>query len=203
MYYFLSILNLFVECCWYLIKLFWYYFHFYYLFIAGWTFIFTRGFLRSQRGKRNLKRILHEIEQKNAKAQYELASLYMNGEVVKHSYEHSAYWMEKAAMEGVAQAQFQIGRFYQWEFGVKHNNVLAEHWLRRAASQGHGWAYDKANGFNIAREKAAIKLQERRMAGEEVEEKKIVIKPPSKKELLAHMLTPEAIKIREEKRLKK
>jgi TPR repeat protein len=72
-----------------------------------------------------------------AKAQYNLGTLYENGEGVGKSLSQALKWYRLAAEQQDAPAQYALGTLYRDGQGVKKNAKLAREWLQRAAEQGH------------------------------------------------------------------
>ncbi len=76
-------------------------------------------------------------ERGNARAQYVLGHMYINGEGVIQNDKEAATWFRKAAEQGHEGAQFSIGSMYAHGRGVVQNNVYAHIWYNIAASNGH------------------------------------------------------------------
>ena len=74
-------------------------------------------------------------DQGNAYAQYELGSMYVNGQGVPEDYAEAAKWFRLAADQGNAKAQFGLGLMYYNGRGVVQNYAEAMKWYRRAADQ--------------------------------------------------------------------
>ena len=69
-------------------------------------------------------------------AQFDLASMYHNGEGVKQDYFKAVEWYQKAAEQGNAYAQFNLGVMYDNGLGVKQDYFKAVEWNQKAAEQG-------------------------------------------------------------------
>ncbi len=87
----------------------------------------------------------------NAAAQFEIASRYTKGKLVKQDYQKAAAWYQKAAAKGLAPAQYRLGTFYEKGRGVPLDKVAARIWYERAAEKGnrkamHNLAVIYANG---------------------------------------------------------
>ncbi len=73
-------------------------------------------------------------EQGNAKAQYNLGIIYLNGEGVPQDYAKAVGWWRKAAEQGHAGAQFNLGFMYYNGRGVPQDYAHAHMWLNLVAS---------------------------------------------------------------------
>lgn len=73
----------------------------------------------------------------DAKAQYELASLYAAGREMPRDLKLAAHWYEKSATQGLAPAQYRLGSLYEKGLGVQRNLARAETWYRKAAQAGN------------------------------------------------------------------
>ena len=71
-------------------------------------------------------------ERKNADAQYNLGSMYRNGEGVAQDYGEAAQWFTRAAEEGHAHAQRNLAWMYQEGKGVPKDPVKAQMWYERS-----------------------------------------------------------------------
>ncbi len=78
-----------------------------------------------------------EASEGEAKAQHELALLYLEGADVARDEKEAALWFRKAALQGFAGAQFQLAMLYQAGRGVPGDDKQALSWYRRAAEQNH------------------------------------------------------------------
>jgi TPR repeat protein len=76
-------------------------------------------------------------EQGHAKAQYNLALMYYNGEGVAKDDAAAVEWFCKAAEQGNAMAQYNLGFTYATGGGVAQDDVMAYVWWNLAAAQGH------------------------------------------------------------------
>ena len=52
----------------------------------------------------------------------------------------AAYWLTKAAEQGIVAAQFALGSAYRDGYGVRKSVPVAIEWYRKAAAAGHGRA---------------------------------------------------------------
>ena len=87
-------------------------------------------------------------EQGHAEAQYNLGSMYHEGEGVKRDYIKAVEWLQKAAEQGYADAQNNLGYMYDRGQGVKQDYFKAFEWYQKAAEQGDADAqYKLGNMF--------------------------------------------------------
>ena len=86
-----------------------------------------------------LATVQKEAQAGDAKAQWILGMLYLNGEEVKLDLKVSAKWMRKAADQDHPNAQFMLGLMYAKEYGLPRDDPAAVEWFRQA----------KANGFDL------------------------------------------------------
>ncbi len=75
-------------------------------------------------------------ERGDARAQYNLGSLYEDGRGVPQDSAQAAVWYRKAAEQGDADAQFNLGVLYDNGIGVPQDYAQAAVWYRKAAEQG-------------------------------------------------------------------
>ena len=92
-------------------------------------------------------------EQGNAKAQYLLGLMYIEGQGVPQNYDEAVKWLRLAADQGDANGQANLGVMYEKGRGVPQDYGEAVKWLRLAAEQGHakaqsnlGVMYEKGRG---------------------------------------------------------
>ena len=76
-------------------------------------------------------------EQDNARAQYEIGTLYHRGAGVDADVARAARWYTNAAELGYADAQYRVGNMYMMGEGVPQSDSEAIHWYEKAAQQGH------------------------------------------------------------------
>jgi hypothetical protein len=74
--------------------------------------------------------------QNYAPAEYQLALLYFEGDVIPQNFPEAMRWFHKAAEHGSAAAENQISSAYRFGRGVPQSDAEAEKWYRAAA--GHG-----------------------------------------------------------------
>jgi TPR repeat protein len=89
----------------------------------------------------------------DAKAEYELGSIYYHGSGVPQDYAEAARWYEEASENGNAEAQYAIGYMHYHGQGVSQDYGKALLWFRKAANQGNtqseyeiGYMYYRGNG---------------------------------------------------------
>jgi TPR repeat protein len=76
-------------------------------------------------------------DQGNAFAQYQLGSMYANGQGVPQDYTEAVKWWRKVADQGNADAQYQLGSMYENGKGVPEDSAEAMKWYHKAADQGN------------------------------------------------------------------
>ena len=72
-----------------------------------------------------------------ALAQYNLGSMYYNGQGVKKNNAEAARWYRLAAVQGYASAQYTLGVMYENGQGVIKDYVRAHMWFDISASSGN------------------------------------------------------------------
>ncbi len=81
------------------------------------------------------ERLLHPVaEQGVADAQFQLGSMYENGQGVNQDDDQATHWYKEAAGQGLADAQYCLWRMYYRRDGHVDEGV---DWLRQAAEQGY------------------------------------------------------------------
>ena len=75
-------------------------------------------------------------ERGEARAQFNLGSMYENGEGVPEDDATAVKWYTKAAEQGNANAQSNLGLMYDHGRGVPEDDATAVKWYRKAAEQG-------------------------------------------------------------------
>lgn len=87
----------------------------------------------------DVKAVQEQAEHGEAKAQAQLASLYLLGrDGVTKDETQAAHWLEKAANQGLVDAQVMMGALYDRGMGVTADREKATKWYEKAAAQGHG-----------------------------------------------------------------
>lgn len=129
-----------------------------------------------------------------AKAQYNLGIMYLNGQGTPHDNKEAASWFRKAAEQGDADAQHRLGLMYIQGQGVPQDYSEAAFWYARAAENGdekvqlalgimyfvgQGMARDFVQArkwFGMAGNAQAMKLAEAKMTPKQVEEANSLIR---------------------------
>jgi len=74
----------------------------------------------------------------DASAQYEIGQRYASGSNgLPQDNEQAAYWLNRAAEQGLAPAQYRLGTMFEKGLGVPENPTKARTWYERAAAQGN------------------------------------------------------------------
>jgi len=81
--------------------------------------------------------IKRQAEQGNAKAQYLLGTMYLNGTGTKKNPDKAMKILLIAAKQGVVDAQYKIGDMYYSGDGITQNFKKAFPWIQKAAKQGN------------------------------------------------------------------
>jgi localization factor PodJL len=76
----------------------------------------------------------------DARAQFEVASIYMEGRAVPEDLKAAAIWYERAAGQGFAPAQYRLGNLYENGRGVDKDLAQARLWYQQAAEAGNRMA---------------------------------------------------------------
>lgn len=79
---------------------------------------------------------LKAANQGNASAQFNLGTLYENGEGISQDYSKAFEWYQKAANQGNVDALFNLGSMYYNGNGVAQNYKKALEWWQKAANHG-------------------------------------------------------------------
>lgn len=80
--------------------------------------------------------IRERAESGDVTAQYNLATLFANGDGVPQSWDEAVKWFTRAAERGLAEAQYMLGKCYSTAKGVTPNYYEAARWFQKAAEQG-------------------------------------------------------------------
>ena len=78
-----------------------------------------------------------------AKAQFNVAAMYYNGQGADRNYQEALKWYRMAADKGLKEAQFSLGDMYEHGTGVERDLGQALEWYSKAAEKGHARAYKK------------------------------------------------------------
>src|SRR5271166_678793 len=93
-------------------------------------------------------------DQGDASAQFNLGTMYANGEGVPQDFAEAAKWFRRAADQGHADGQFNLGAMYAEGLGLAQDYSEAARWYRKAADQGDAKAQANlgvlyANGLGV------------------------------------------------------
>ena len=99
-------------------------------------------------------------KQGNATAQFNLAAIYQQGELVTQDLGAAHSWYNRAAEQGMRDAQSALAHMYECGIGVNMDVATAVEWFRRAAEQGCLYAQNSlhriyAFGQGVERDDAA------------------------------------------------
>ena len=75
-------------------------------------------------------------EQGDAKAQFNVSTLYQNGQGVAQDYAKAHAWFERTAMQGYVPAQYNLGALYVRGLSVEHDEDKARALFERASQIG-------------------------------------------------------------------
>ncbi|UXZ04738.1 tetratricopeptide repeat protein [Moraxella nasicaprae] len=75
-------------------------------------------------------------EQGHAKSQYNLATMYSDGQGVARDEKKAAEWYTKAAEQGHPEAQFNLAVMYRKGYGVAKDKAIAKEWFGKACDNG-------------------------------------------------------------------
>ena len=108
---------------------------------------FQFGFLsgsKQQLSKRDLAKAFSSYMQAasagNPLAQFNVASMYLNGEGTDRDYKEAIEWFKKSAENGNAKAAFNLGVMYYTGQGVKPSEAAAREWFKKSAKNGNAFA---------------------------------------------------------------
>ncbi len=83
------------------------------------------------------KQLLNKAEQGHAIAQFNIGTMYYQGEGVPQNYTEAMKWYKKAAEQEHAVAQLNLGLIYdKGHIGIPKNNIKAYVWYSLASAQG-------------------------------------------------------------------
>ena len=115
-------------------------------------------------------------EQGDAKAQFGLGAMYLDGKGIIQDYKSAFPWITKAAEQGHSRAQLFLGIMYDDGIGTDQDNKAAFHWFTKSGEQGNAEAqfflgimeYDRLDGtrahmwWNIAASQGNAEAQDLR-----------------------------------------
>jgi localization factor PodJL len=76
----------------------------------------------------------------SAKAQFEVAAIFTEGQAVAQDYAEAAVWYERSAAQGFGPAQYRLGNLYEAGNGVVKDLEVAKLWYQRGAEAGNRMA---------------------------------------------------------------
>lgn len=76
----------------------------------------------------------------DARAQFNLGRMYLDGEGGTRDYAQALTWTQKAADQDIPGAAYNLGRMYDQGLGVRRNDQRAVNWYRKAAAKGYSSA---------------------------------------------------------------
>jgi TPR repeat protein len=86
----------------------------------------------------------------DARAQFNLGRMWLEGEGGRRDYAQALTWSEKAARQGIPGAQYDMGRIYDQGLGVRRNAQRAAAWYQKAAASGFSSAQVALGGMYAA-----------------------------------------------------
>lgn len=123
--------------------------------VIAWADTYKEGLVAYERGdyRTAFKKFEQLAIQGNARAQFNLALMYRNGQGVLQDDKQALRWYTRAAEQGVIEAQHNLGRMYGEGEGVVQDYKQAVRWYTLAAEQGDvrsqhrlGWMYGMGKG---------------------------------------------------------
>jgi TPR repeat protein len=97
-------------------------------------------------------------EQGLARAQYNLARMYVDGEGVSRDYQQAVKWLTKAAAQNYVLAMNRLGVMYERGLGVSKDQVEAYKWYTLAAQAGN--VSSSVNRDNLASRLTPVQVAE-------------------------------------------
>ncbi len=76
----------------------------------------------------------------DARAQFEVAAIYTEGQAIPQDFAEAAIWYERAAAQGFGPAQYRLGNLYEAGNGVEKDLEVAKLWYQRGAEAGNRMA---------------------------------------------------------------
>src|SRR2546423_716897 len=103
-----------------------------------WAGLLEDGVAAAERGDNAIALSIFRqlVAQGNGFAQFNLGSMYAQGQGVTQDYAEAGKWFRLAAERGNAGAQSNIGLMYAKGYGVTQDYAKAAEWYQRAAAQG-------------------------------------------------------------------
>lgn len=83
---------------------------------------------------------LKKADQGDAEAQFNLGSLYLDGEGVPQNSKKAVLWYTKSAEQGYSNSQMMLGTMYTSGESVPQDHIQAMYWYKKSAEQGNAYA---------------------------------------------------------------
>lgn len=98
-----------------------------------------------------IQNLTASAEKGDAKAQFELATRYANGNGVEESQETAFQWFKKAAEKGNTSAMVELAKMYRNGDAVNQDSTMADMWIKKAAAAGNAEAqYKESMNYGYA-----------------------------------------------------
>lgn len=81
---------------------------------------------------RYVQSLINEAQQGDPEAQYQLAALYFEGEIIQENREEAVKWLQKSAEQGNAYAQWSLGKCYYYGVEVQIDEEKAFELAKKA-----------------------------------------------------------------------
>lgn len=96
----------------------------------------------NQAGKsqQEMQSLTTKAEQGDARAQFDLAMKYANGDGVDENQDEAFAWFKKSAEQGNNMAMVELGKMYRAGDGVSQDSAMADMWMKKAADAGNAEA---------------------------------------------------------------
>jgi len=95
----------------------------------------------------HLHSLVQASQRGDVKAQYQLATLYRDGNGIGLSFRKAFHLYHQSALKNFAPSQYQLGMMFRHGLGIRSNAELARYWLRKAARNNYAQARDIFNQF--------------------------------------------------------
>ena len=86
--------------------------------------------------KSDYQAIFQKANQGNVEAQFNLGTIYYQGNGIPQDYEKALHWYLKAAAQGHPHAQLGLGTLYANGHGVRKNHTKAKEWFAKSCNEG-------------------------------------------------------------------
>ena len=97
------------------------------LLVFATSFAFSQSFVETKK----------RAEQGDATAQFNLGTMYIQGEGTLKDPKQAFYWFKKSAEQGHATAQFNLGTMYIHGEGTPKDLKQAAFWIKKSYENGH------------------------------------------------------------------